>query len=278
MRRVLSQIEQLDKKSIKLFNSLDADGKCRRAGYCEKMGVLGVCDWRGRIELSAASKKQMGKPAAGKPAAATSKERGGAKKRILAAAEQVFAESGYDGATVRQIALAADAPIALVNYHFGSKEGLYRAIFELRTPTIVGQRVSGMEIADMETEPDRQLDLLVKSLIAPMFKLRAAERQSWFGRILSREVSDPKSNERRIIQDLLDPIAEQFMSAMARCRPDLSEAEINWAYQLMIGGMVYIMADNGRISRLSEGKCDPDDYRAATQNVVAFLVAGFKGM
>lgn len=223
--------------------------------------------------MSAASKKS-GK----RPATAASKGRDGAKERILAAAEQVFAESGFDGGTVRQIALAADAPIALVNYHFGSKEGLYRAIFELRTPIIVGQRMTGMELAEMEEEPDRQLDLLVKSLIAPMFKLRAAEKQSWFGRILSREVSDPKSNERHIIRDFLDPIAHQFVSVMARCRPDLSMVEIHWAYHSMIGSMVYIMADNGRISRLSGGECDPNDYRAATRHVTAFLIAGFKGI
>lgn len=58
------------------------------------------------------------------------------RDRILASAEKLFGEAGFDGASVRQIALAADVPLALVSYHFGSKEGLYRAIFELRTPTI----------------------------------------------------------------------------------------------------------------------------------------------
>jgi AcrR family transcriptional regulator len=45
----------------------------------------------------------------------------GARRRILAAAERLFGERGYDGASVRQIALAAEVPLALVNYHFGSK-------------------------------------------------------------------------------------------------------------------------------------------------------------
>lgn len=202
----------------------------------------------------------------------------GTRERILRAAEEIFAKRGFDGASVRSIAMGAGVPIALISYHFGSKDGLYRAIFELRAPTIMGQRLSGMEIAEMEVDPDRQLDLLVKSLIAPMFKLRAAEKQSWFGRILSREVSDPKSNERLIIQDLFDPVAHEFISVMGRCRPEMSKAEINWAYQFMIGAMVYIMADNGRISRISEGACDPDDYREATKNMVIFLVAGIKGM
>jgi AcrR family transcriptional regulator len=208
----------------------------------------------------------------------SSASRDGSKERILAAAEQIFAESGFDGATVRQIAIAADVPIALISYHFGGKEGLYKAIFELRTPIIVGQRFAGMEIAEMEADPGKRLELLVRSLIAPMFKLRAAEQQSWFGRILSREVSDPKSGDREIVKKMFDPVAHIFVDAMARCRPELSKEEVHWAYQAMIGTMVYIMADNGRIARLSGGSCDPNDFRDATRHITAFLVAGFKGM
>lgn len=225
------------------------------------------------------AKKTVGAAGAdtGSATKGTLKGRDGSKERIVLAAEQLFAELGYDGATVRQIALAADVPIALVNYHFGSKEGLYRAIFELRTPTIVGQRFAGMEIADMETDPDKRLELLVKSLIAPMFKLRGEERHSWFGRILSREVSDPKSMERGIIKDMFDPVAHLFLDAMARCMPDKTKAEIHWSYQTMIGAMVYIMADNGRIARLSDGVCDPNEYRSATEHVVALMVRALRG-
>ncbi len=52
---------------------------------------------------------------------ATQRNAASTRMRILMAAEGEFADHGFDGATVRQIALRADVPVALVNYHYGSK-------------------------------------------------------------------------------------------------------------------------------------------------------------
>lgn len=56
---------------------------------------------------------------------------GQAREAILTVAKEQFAEQGYAGATLRSIALRAGVDHALVKYHFGSKEGLFRAVMEL---------------------------------------------------------------------------------------------------------------------------------------------------
>jgi TetR/AcrR family transcriptional regulator len=48
--------------------------------------------------------------------------------QILKAAERVFAESGFNGATMAEIAERADLPKANLHYYFGTKEELYRAV------------------------------------------------------------------------------------------------------------------------------------------------------
>jgi len=51
---------------------------------------------------------------------------------LVEAARAVFAESGYDGATVRAIATRAGVDAAMVNHWFGSKEGLFaKAVLQL---------------------------------------------------------------------------------------------------------------------------------------------------
>ncbi len=50
------------------------------------------------------------------------------REEILAAAREMFAEHGYDGASIRQIATGAGVDPALVHHYFGTKEALFRAV------------------------------------------------------------------------------------------------------------------------------------------------------
>jgi len=52
------------------------------------------------------------------------------KDYILDVAERVFAEKGFDGASTRLISGEAGVNMAMLNYYFGSKEGLFLAIIE----------------------------------------------------------------------------------------------------------------------------------------------------
>jgi AcrR family transcriptional regulator len=49
-------------------------------------------------------------------------------RRILLAAIEVFAEEGYEGASTRSLASRAGVNAPAIQYYFGSKEGLYRAV------------------------------------------------------------------------------------------------------------------------------------------------------
>jgi AcrR family transcriptional regulator len=199
-----------------------------------------------------------------------------ARERILEQAERVFGERGFDGASMRQLAEAAGVPLALVSYHFGSKEGVYRAVFERRAPVVVEQRLAGLAIAMSEADLDRRLELVVKALVFPMLSLRAHDRDPSFGRLLANETTDPNSERRGIIRQMFDPIARAVFDALASALPDRSEAEIWWAYQFMLGAMVHVMRDVGRLERLSGGVCRPDDEAAAVRHMVAFLTAGLR--
>ncbi|TDD50835.1 TetR/AcrR family transcriptional regulator [Nonomuraea terrae] len=58
------------------------------------------------------------------------RDREATRERILQAARELFSEQGYEQVTVRMIAAAADANIALVGRYFGSKAGLFAAVLQ----------------------------------------------------------------------------------------------------------------------------------------------------
>ncbi len=67
-------------------------------------------------------KKGVGRPRDGNPAET--------RREILQAAGEAFAACGFVGATTRVVAARAGVNVATLHYHFGSKEGLYRAVLE----------------------------------------------------------------------------------------------------------------------------------------------------
>lgn len=56
--------------------------------------------------------------------------------QIIETAERLFAERGFDGTSVRDIAEVAGINVAMISYYFGSKEKLMEALFEMRVGAI----------------------------------------------------------------------------------------------------------------------------------------------
>ena len=67
------------------------------------------------------------------------------KERILSAAEDLFAKSGFAGASLRQVTSAANVNLAAVNYHFGSKENLINELFKRRLDDLTGARMAALD-------------------------------------------------------------------------------------------------------------------------------------
>ncbi|MDB4918702.1 TetR/AcrR family transcriptional regulator [Mucilaginibacter sp.] len=66
------------------------------------------------------------------------KEKIDKKDHILDVAERIFSEMGFDGASTRLISGEAGVNMAMLNYYFGSKEGLFLSVFERKITTFQG--------------------------------------------------------------------------------------------------------------------------------------------
>jgi AcrR family transcriptional regulator len=103
-----------------------------------------------------------------------SEQRRRTEARILAAARHLFSEVGYERATIRAIAAAAETNIGLVTRHFGSKENLFNAAAQAPadepatgSPEQIGEHLLASLTAKMETTPEAALALLRSMLTHP---------------------------------------------------------------------------------------------------------------
>lgn len=64
------------------------------------------------------------------------------KEQIITVAERLFADNGFAGTTLRNVVSEAGVNLAAVNYHFGSKEELFRAVVSRFARPVVEQELS----------------------------------------------------------------------------------------------------------------------------------------
>ena len=67
------------------------------------------------------------------------------RERIIKAAVQLFAQKGYDGASIRTIVAKARVNQAAINYHFAGKDGLYRAVLGVAFRAMTEHQVAEAE-------------------------------------------------------------------------------------------------------------------------------------
>ncbi|MFT3825954.1 MAG: TetR family transcriptional regulator [Chitinophagaceae bacterium] len=89
------------------------------------------------------------------------------KEQILAAAEQLFAEKGFDGTSVRDIAHEANVNLAMISYYFGSKEKLLESLIEQRFRTSIGvlEELSNDQSLTPWDKIDRLIDYYVERIV-----------------------------------------------------------------------------------------------------------------
>jgi AcrR family transcriptional regulator len=198
------------------------------------------------------------------------------KDRILASAERLFADRGYDGVSLREIAARADAQLALIHYHFGSKLDVYRAIWAARyTTEVARQREESFGKVDYSAPTPAIVRQLVEVFLLPLLRMTENERLRDFVALGARECTDPREAERGVLAEFLDAAARKFLDSFSRALPKLSAADVAWGYQAMVGVSVLHIADRDRITRISSGKAKAGDSRSAMPALVEFCVGGW---
>jgi AcrR family transcriptional regulator len=189
------------------------------------------------------------------------------RERILDAAERVFAESGYHGTTLRQVAAAADVKLSLLGYHFPSKLALYVAVFA-RRQHVNEERLRLLRAIDDLGAPDA-LDRIVAAFMDPVVAL--AEEGAWYRRLVLREAADPSSMQRPVIRELFDPMARQFIAALRVALPGKPPGFYEWSYLFAVGALTQSAFDD-RIGNLA----DTPPPASNTELLRSFITAGWR--
>ncbi|HXT08514.1 MAG TPA: TetR family transcriptional regulator C-terminal domain-containing protein [Roseiarcus sp.] len=135
------------------------------------------------------------------------------ERAILAAAETVFAERGFSGATMSMIAARAGAPKANIHYYFPTKETLYRAVVE----RVLTAWLDAARSFDMSDDPQEALTAYIGA------KMDLAREMPLSSQIYASEMMRGAP----VVQDFLDTtLSEWVRSRSAVVRRWVAEGKL----------------------------------------------------
>lgn len=196
------------------------------------------------------------------------------RQRILGAAEELFAERGFAGASLRQVTAAAKVNLAAVNYHFGSKDNLIEEVFRRRLDDLSNERIERLaEIAKSDTPT---LEALLDAFITPALELSLDHKGgSVFMRVLARAFAEHNTHLRKFLSDNYGYVLKDFASAFANLLPHLDKEELYWRLDIAVGALTYAMADFGVIQRRS-GETERTHREQMARHLIHFTAAGLR--
>ena len=197
------------------------------------------------------------------------------RERLLDAAESLMAASGIAATSLRAITARGDANLAAVNYHFGSKDELVRAVLTRRLEPLNRSRLEELAAAEASAGGASVEDILV-ALLGPVLRWSADARHHDFIRLMGRLFNEPSDLVGPILASQFGEVIEAFHAAFAAALPHLDKRELHWRFHFVIGTMVHVVANPEHVLRLSGGRCDPGDAEATLAELVAFTAAGLR--
>lgn len=135
---------------------------------------------------------------------------------ILLVAEKLFAEEGFDGTSVREIAKIANVNVAMISYYFGSKEKLLESLVLYR---ISGMKLHLENLIQEDITPTEKVEKLIEFYIKRVYKNRCIYQ------ILHFEIS----NKKREIN--LDAFTQVKNDNLALLKNIITEGQLQGLFQ-----------------------------------------------
>ena len=208
------------------------------------------------------------------------------KTLILDAAERLFAEKGFAATSLRTITSQARVNLAACNYHFGSKEGLFKAVMARRLKPLTEERLRMLDAAEAAVGPP-ELEAVLEAFIAPTLRMIENDEPggSSFIRLVACMRIRPHEAIERVFVNELRETAERFGNALRRALPDLPFEEVYWRmlYAVSATGLTAMQSvSNGMaVGPAAVLKTAVDipkeiDVEKSIERLVVFLAAGMR--
>lgn len=200
----------------------------------------------------------------------------GPKRKLLDAAEQLFAEKGFEAVSVRDITQLVKMNVAAVNYHFGSREGLLTLVILRYATPVNEERLARLESAERKwagkgLPVEEIIDAFVRPLLGQVRKTGLSERL--FYKLLGRIFAESGDGLSPVIEEQFHHSSDRFARAFGKALPSVASEELVARIHFMTGGVIHMLTHQ---DLLGNGSGSVPTMDATLGRLIRFATAGLR--
>jgi AcrR family transcriptional regulator len=192
------------------------------------------------------------------------------RQRLLESTRALLAERGEDALRLRDITDAAEANVAAVNYHFGSKDALCQEAVEQAIRGLLEEQVERLRELGEEATLEEIAAAWARPVITAMSGSPCEERALL--RIMARVASDPSPALRDWMASELARADPEFLVPLRRALPGVPDDELRFRLECAAGILHFLSTGNIRFDL--EGKTEDELARLLTPVIAGALAGG----
>jgi AcrR family transcriptional regulator len=204
------------------------------------------------------------------------------KLRILDSSERLFAAGGYEGVSLRDIARDAQVKVALVSYHFGPKQELFRHVIARRSAEHAFRVLAALEREEAAAPTGiPPLERIIHAFCSGSFELARLPDEGWkhYLQLIARSAMSPVNTPAlKPLNAAYGPVVRRYCAALRAAAPELRDAELYTAFYWVQSIVQRMVAETGILDRQSRGLCRSGDYDGHLARLVPFATAGIRAL
>jgi TetR/AcrR family transcriptional regulator, regulator of cefoperazone and chloramphenicol sensitivity len=192
------------------------------------------------------------------------------RNKILNAAGEVFAEYGFEGATIRMITERAEVNVAAVNYHFRDKAELYNRVVVDACSARAAWRDAMAEATD---SPEERLHSLICHFLEYML---GPDRPVWKRRLMAREMANPTTALDELVEKNIRPLRDEFLIPTLRelTANRFNRRQLSYIGSSVMGQCLYFHQSRPIIERLNpDFKIGKSEIAEIADHITRFSLA-----
>ena len=202
------------------------------------------------------------------------------RRRILDAAELLFADRGYHGVSIRDITQLAGVEAALPSYHFGTKARLFSSVVQRRADEHRGcmlERLAAVQAAAAPGLPSNEALIRAYALPAVENIGRGSGWAAYVKLIVSLHNLASDDEASLLARATFDDIIRRFVDAFVAANPGLPRSRVICAVYFLHGALIHLLSQGQRPEEIAEG-VTPLPREDLVEELALLFAAGLSGV